>query len=127
MEIEESDEALLNKTETKASTNDLYAVQVKQGLKNYGYGIFDDEHLINLPLQIGSTYTIEVSLVPNGKNVIAKGANGGYEAPFKNGSSINSNNVPGKITNEFIVTSDPYIENMNEGKAVVKEDGTEYS
>lgn len=127
-ESQESEEPLsLLQAATKASTDDLYAVQVyKKGLSysKYGYGIFDDESAINLPLEVGSTYKIEVSLVPNGKNLIAKGINGGYETPFTIGGFSGG---PGKATNQFVQSTSNYIETMNEGKAVLKEDGVEYS
>ncbi len=128
LEIEEADEPLIPfKTATKTSSDDLYAVQVyKKGLSysKYGYGIFDDESAINLPLEVGLTYKIEVSLVLNGKNLIAKGINGGYEAPFTIGGFSGG---PGKVTNQFVQSTSNYIETINEGKAVLKEDGVEYS
>lgn len=127
-DIVERDEPL---TLTKASSKDLYAVQIyKKGSINYSryaYGIFDDESRMSLELELGSTYKIEVSVVPNGKGLIAKGENGGYQNPFLVGGF---SGTPGKITNEFILATTNYIDEINVGKAVVNEEGgkkTEYA
>lgn len=128
-DIVERDEPL---TLTKASSKDLYAVQIynKKGnsYSRYAYGIFDDESRMSLELELGSTYKIEVSVVPNGKDLIAKGENGGYQDPFLVGGF---SGTPGKITNEFIKSSlsNNYLE-INTGKAVINEEGgkkTEYA
>lgn len=124
--IEEADEPL---TLTKTTSDDLYAIQVyKKGIgsqySKYAYGIFDDESQMNLELEIGSTYKIEVSLVPNGKSVIAKGENGGYQTPFLVGGF---SGAPGKVTNQFVASSlNNYLENTS-GKAAISEDGKEYA
>lgn len=127
-DIVERDEPL---TLTKASSKDLYAVQIyKKGTisySKYAYGIFDDESRMSLELELGSTYKIEVSVVPNGKDLIAKGENGGYQAPFVIGGFSGG---AGKITNEFILATTNYIDEINVGKAVVNEEGgkkTEYA
>lgn len=125
--VEESDEPLqLSKT----SANDLYAVQIyKKGNRSYSltpsmYGIFDDETLITLPLEFDKLYKIEVSQVPNGKNLIARGDNGGYNAPFWVGG-LSGN--PGKVNNQFVVTSmNNFIQGINKGTAkIIQTNGTQ--
>ncbi|WP_298063245.1 hypothetical protein [uncultured Rikenella sp.] len=122
--IQEADEPL---TMVKGAPYDLYAVQVyKKGVTgNYGkyaYGIFDNENDMVLDLPAGSTYKIEMTMVPNGVSVIAKGENGGYREPFMTGGFDAG---PGKVTRAFTQSFSSYINKMNSGYAMLIGEGAE--
>lgn len=116
--IDEEDEPL---TMVKGAPCDLYAVQVyKKGITGsygkYAFGIFDNENDMVLDLPAGSTYKIEMTMVPNGASVIAKGENGGYREPFMI-SGFEAG--PGKVTNKFTVSSSSYLTKLNSGYATL--------
>lgn len=122
--IHEEDEPL---TMVKGVPYDLYAVQVyKKGITGnyakYAYGIFDNENDMVLDLPAGSTYKIEMTMVPNGASVIAKGENGGYREPFMLGGY---NAGPGKVTRAFTPSISSYINKMNSGHAVLIRESAE--
>lgn len=121
--LDESDEPLAM---VKGAPHDLYAVQVYQvsGIAEAkrAYGIFDNENDMNLELETDKTYKIEMTMVPDGASLIAKGENGGYQNPFI--IKKLTKETPGEITNQFIYTSNPYIYKLNSGYAVInQEDG----
>lgn len=116
--INEEDEPL---TMVKGAPYDLYAIQVyRKGItgnySKYAYGIFDNESDMVLELPAGSTYKIEMTMVPNGASLIAKDENGGYLEPFTLGGF---NAGPGKVTNAFTVSVSTYINKMNSGYATL--------
>lgn len=100
---------------SKASTNDLYGVQIwkeDSDLTPVAYGFFDDLSKMKLPLDASSTYKIEVTLVPNGKNVIGVDVVGNYRAPF-----LMQDRDGTKLDNTFHFTSDRYFFRLNRGYA----------
>lgn len=100
---------------SKASTNDLYGVQVwKEGtsLTPVAYGLFDDLSQMSLPLESSETYTVEVTLIPNGKNVIGIDVVGNYRAPF-----LVQDGEGTKLDNTFHFSSDRYFHRLNRGSA----------
>lgn len=120
--INEENEPL---TMVKGVPYDLYAVQIyKKGLNNnyskYAYGIFDNENDMFVELPAGATYKIEMTMVPDGASVIAKGENGGYLEPFATGGFGAG---PGKVTNEFKTSVSSYIVKLNSGYAVLGQSG----
>lgn len=123
--LDESDEPLAM---VKGTPHDLYAVQVYRksslGGKDgkYAYGIFDNENDMNLELETGNTYKIEMTMVPDGASLIAKGENGGYQEPFVIGGA---GGAPGKTTNRFISSTVQYIEKLNSGYAVINREDDE--
>lgn len=122
--LNEEDEPL---TMVKGAPYDLYAIQVyKKGISGkygkYAYGIFDNENDMVLELPAGSTYKIEMTMVPNGASLIAKGENGGYLEPFSLGGF---NAGPGKVTNVFNVSVSTYINKMDSGFATLSRQGAE--
>lgn len=122
--LNEEDEPL---TMVKGAPYDLYAIQVyKKGItgnySKYVYGIFDNENDMVLELPAGSTYKIEMSMVPNGALWIAKGENGGYLEPFTLGGY---NAGPGKVTNAFTVSVSTYLNKLNSGYSSLKQEGAE--
>ena len=104
----------------KAASTDLYGIQVyKKGLSSYSkyaYGIYDDVENIYLDLTAGTTYKIEMTLIPNGKNLIASESNGGYYEPFIVGGF---SPTPGAITNQMTKTLNNYLEGLSTGFATI--------
>lgn len=105
----------------KATSTDLYGIQVyKKGgtmYSKYAYGLYDNADDIYLELEAGSTYKIEMTLVPNGKNSIATGENGGYQEPFViKGFS----GEPGIVTNQMTRSISNYLGGLSSGYAVVR-------
>lgn len=105
----------------KASSTDLYGIQVyKKGLSTYSkyaYGIYDNVEDIYLELAAGSTYKIEMTLIPNGKTTIATGSNGGYQEPFLVGGFSGE---PGTVTNQMVQSINNYLDGLSSGYAVVQ-------
>ena len=74
---------------TKASTDDLYGINVyydkdKDGTTNdeYGYGLFDDVSKMTITLISGYKYRFVCTLVRDGKTKLYSSNIGKYEAPF---------------------------------------------
>lgn len=115
--IQEEEEPM---TTLKTAPTDLYGIQVyKKGVSmysKYAYGIYDNADDIYLELEAGSTYKIEMTLVPNGKNRIAAGVNGGYLEPFVIGGF---NGGPGTVTNLMTTTVSNYLGGLANGYTVI--------
>ena len=114
----ESDEPLTMATGAK----DLYAIQVmKKGSTNkfakYAYGVFDNESDMVLELTAGTTYQIEITMIPEGTALIAQDNNGGYHEPF---IISGASGGPGKITNQFVTSIINAIETINTGYAYIQ-------
>lgn len=114
----------------KGKPNDIYAVQIWEKKQidqalytRYAYGIFDDEAALEVTLPEGSYYKIEVTMVPNAMSVIAKDADGKYQAPFTTSGINGGNNAP---TNQFTLSKSLYLNNINIGNSVLA-DGTSYT
>lgn len=63
---------------TKASTNDVYVVQVYRGTSAFAAGIFDDPDKIRFNLKKGSTYRFIVVMLKNGKVLLPSVKPGQY-------------------------------------------------
>ena len=115
--IEELDRPL---DETKTDAKDLYAVQVYKGAIKYAYGIFDNPDQMNIELEEGKTYRIEVTAVERATAAIAT-ENGAYGAPFDLGGTGKG---PGKVTNRFTKTMTTGMNCLNRGTASIPEGNT---
>lgn len=76
---------------TRASSNDLYGIQVYSKPKSatattswapYAYGLFDDPSNITITLQSSHKYKFVATMLKDGKNKVDKKSNGGYGNPF---------------------------------------------
>ena len=73
---------------TKASTlNDLYGIRVYQigndaSARCIAYGTFDDMDKVVIKLAKASKYGIDVTYIPNGKNLVHRYSDGHYGVPF---------------------------------------------
>lgn len=63
---------------TKASTDDLYLIQIYRGSSNFAFGILDDVEKMVFNLKKGSSYRIIVSLIKNGKIALGDHFNNQY-------------------------------------------------
>lgn len=94
---------------TKASSDDLYAVNVFRGNSPYASGLFDDVSTMNVTLLSGYKYTFTCCLIKNGKSMLYYGKafgseeEEGYAYPFQRGTG---NNIkPTSIENQFSYSS----------------------
>lgn len=91
---------------TKGYPNDLYAIQVRHKqsgsslYSNFGFGLFTDPDLIELDLSSDKSYIIEVTMIPDGLDLIAKNATGGYLKPFTMSGIGKSTDVTNEFTTE---------------------------
>lgn len=93
---------------TKASSDDLYAVNVYRGDSSYASGLFDDISAMNVTLLSGYTYKFTCCLVKNGKSKLYYGKafgkeDKGYAYPFQRGSESDLRPTP--IENEFLYST----------------------
>lgn len=63
------------------NSNDLIGIQVYKDGEGYAYGLFDNVDAIKLKLKADSKYKFVVTIVKDGKNLIAKYSDG-YKLPF---------------------------------------------
>lgn len=93
---------------TKASSDDLYAVNVFRNGSTYASGLFDDVSAMNVTLLTGYKYTFTCCLIKNAKNVLYYGKSfdteeEGYAYPFQRGTGTNTR--PTQVENQFIYSS----------------------
>lgn len=89
---------------TKASSDDLYAVNVYRGSGTYASGLFDDVSAMNVTLLSGYKYKFTCCLIKNGKQRLKYGKwfgseQYGYGFPFQRGTGDNTK--PTAVENEF--------------------------
>lgn len=116
----------VNHVPLKSSSDDLYGIQVYYApvsggsYQKYAYGLFDDVSDVSLELIADYKYKFVVDMIVNGKNVIYSSNMNeledpeillGYGLPFKTCTTDYDRSLA-PITNEFVVTSDCYIENL---------------
>jgi|GEM_PF-3596593 hypothetical protein len=113
---------------TKASTNDIYGVNVLwdpsgNGTINsyYGYGLFDNVQDMHITLLSHHKYTFQVTLIKNAKNTLFYGqafnnSYSGFCYPFQTNNSGST-----MITNEFVLGSGAYLSGMSSGNAHLKD------
>lgn len=83
---------------SKASSNDLYGVQVysktyKTDYKPYAHGLFDDRALLKIKLKSNEIYKFVVSMVPNGVKTIWYNMDGYCHPFYVNGREYKLNNA----------------------------------
>ncbi|MBR5801991.1 MAG: hypothetical protein IKY25_04510 [Alistipes sp.] len=91
---------------TRAESNDLYGIQIKANGQYYAWGIFDDLSGVTVDLSVSKEYHIEVTYVPNGKNLIynyGDNTNVCYEIP------LNTDGWSKTSLNKFNYTSNEYL------------------
>lgn len=118
------DQDPITKALTKASTNDVYAINVKwdpagDGIINsyYAYGLFDNVQDMTITLLAHHKYTFTVSMVKDAKNTLFFGQAfnntfSGFCYPFQTNSSGST-----LLNNKFILGSGDYFTGLTSGKA----------
>ncbi len=118
------DQDPISKVMTKASSNDVYAINVKwdpsgDGTINgyYAYGLFDNVQDMTITLLSHHKYTFEVSLVKEAKNTLFYGqafnnTYYGFCYPFQTNSSGST-----LLNNTFIIGSGYYFTGLTNGSA----------
>ena len=88
---------------TKTGSNDML-LGINISSKDGGidaYGLFDKQDNINVYLVAGHQYTIECSMITNGKEVVCDNNAGGYASPYS--LSFGSGSSLSQLENKFIV------------------------
>lgn len=116
----------ITKVLTKASTDDVYAVNVKWnptggGIDSYyAYGLFDNIQDMHITLLAHHKYSFEVTLIKNAKNTLFYGQAfnntfDGFCYPFQTNASGST-----LLNNTFIIGSGNRLVGMNSGDAHLK-------
>lgn len=116
------DQDPITKALTKASSNDVYAVNVTWDGGNgyYAYGLFDNIQDMTITLLAHHKYTFEVGLVKDAKNTLFYGqafnnTYSGFCYPFQTSASGST-----LLNNKFILGSGIYFTGLTNGKAHLK-------
>ncbi|MEG0033418.1 MAG: hypothetical protein RR689_03840 [Mucinivorans sp.] len=102
-------------------TSDIYGVQIYSSELSasapkyvpYAYGLFDDLGLLSLGLAKGKVYQVVVTMVREGKRVIATNTEGAYDAPFL---VMLRNSI---VDNKFTYSTKAYFKGFSTGRACV--------
>ena len=102
---------------TKASTNDIYVVQVYCGTSAFASGIFDDPDIIRFNLKKGSTYRFIVVMLKNGKVLLPTVKPGNYALYRSDVNAILNYGVfriyPG-ISNAYLAINNTYYNSIED-------------
>lgn len=129
----------VNHVPLKSSSDDLYGIQVYYApvsggsYQKYAYGLFDDVSDVSLELIADYKYEFVIDMIVNGKNVIYSSNMNtpeeeeillGYGAPFRMYVKGKGSKNLAPITNELILASDPYFDEL--GAEIQLLDGVAY-
>lgn len=111
---------------TPSGTSEITAIQIYQKgntstakYKPYCYGLWDNPSVVNVTLNRGLQYKIEVTVLPDAKNVVARDAkSGNYLQPFSFFGSIDHTG----ITNSFTYSTVDYFSYISRGTTAMIED-----
>lgn len=89
---------------TKAGSDDmLLGINISSGDGHTAYGLFDKQDNIKVNLVAGRQYTIECSIITNGKEVVRDNTIGGYASPYSLSWAASSS--LSKLENIFVMGS----------------------
>lgn len=119
-------EKLENQKYATVNPNDITAIQIYQKgntstakYKPYCYGLWDNPSVVNVILNRGLQYKIEVTVLPDAKNIVARDAqSGNYLQPFSFFGSIDHTS----ITNSFTYSTVDYLYYISRGTTALLED-----
>ena len=116
------DQDPLSKVSTKASSNDVYGVNVTwdSNPNYYAYGLFDNVQDMHITLLSNHTYSFYVTLVKDAKNSLFYGqafnnSYSGFCYPFQTTASGST-----LLNNAFILGTGTYLSGMSSGSAHLK-------
>lgn len=126
-ELRETQTPMTSESRTNDEKNDLYGIQIRDNRNSdgwYAWGIFDDLTNITVDLSTSRIYSIEITCIPNGKNLVY---NYGDETNVCYDIPLNTFGWSKTTYNKFNYTSSEYLYALSWTQVYVKWENGKYT